>query len=96
MERFGYITSEVVVQKGQGKGAISLVGGKGKRLEMYLLEYIREIIKKSEKAEYRISYREEKQIERNGAMKFRAMVKSPRRIQVKIRRKYNESRSNRK
>lgn len=90
------MTSEVLVQKGQGKGAISLVGGKGKRMEMYLLEYIREIIKKSEKAEYQISYREEKQVERNGAMKYRAMVKSPRRIQIRIRRRINESRSNRK
>lgn len=87
MERYGYLTSEVIVQKGQGKGAISLVGGKGGKIEMYLLEYIREILKKSEKAEYRISYREEKEVERNGAMKYREMVKSPRRIQVKIRRK---------
>lgn len=85
MERYGYITSEVIVQKGEGKGAISLVGGRGKRLEMYLLEYLREILKKSEKAEYHISYREEKEVERNGAMKYREMVKSPRRIQLRIR-----------
>lgn len=96
MERFGYLTSEVVVQKGQGKGAISLLGGRGKRIEMYLLEFLREIVKKSEKAEYRISYREEKEVERNGAMKYREMVKSPRRILVRVRRKKNESRSYRK
>jgi hypothetical protein len=85
MERYGYITSDVIVQKGEGKGAISLVGGRGKRLEMYLLEYLREILKKCEKAEYHISYREEKEVERNGAMKYREMVKSPRRIQLRIR-----------
>lgn len=85
MERYGYLTSEVIVQKGVEKSAISLVGGKGKRIEMYLLEYMRELMKKSEKAEYHISYREEKEVERNSAMKYREMVKSPRRIQLRIR-----------
>lgn len=71
------MTSEVLVQKGQGKGAISVVGARGERMEMYLMEYIREIIKKTQKVEYQISYREEEKLERNGEIKIREIVKNP-------------------
>lgn len=87
MERYGYLTSEVLVQKGLGKGAISLVGAKGGRIEMYLMEYIRELLKKSQKTEYRISYREEEKLERNGELKYREIAKSPQTIQATIRQK---------
>jgi len=87
MERYGYLTSEVLIQKGQGKGAISLVGAKGGRIEMYLMEYLKELIKKSQKAEYRISYREVEKLERNGEIKYREIAKSPQTIQVVMRQK---------
>jgi hypothetical protein len=51
------------------------------------MEYIREILKKSQKTDYRISYREEEQIERNGELKYREIAKSPQTIQVSIRQK---------
>lgn len=63
------------------------MGAKGKRIEMYLMEYLGEIIKKSQKAEYRISYREEEKIERNGELKYREIAKSPQTIQVIMRQK---------
>ena len=85
MERFGYLTSEVLIQKGLGKGAISLVGAKGGRMEMYLMEYLKELINKSQKTDYRISYREEEKIERNGELKYREIAKSPQSIQVVMR-----------
>jgi len=87
MERYGYITSEVMVQKGRGKGGISLIGGKGRRMEMYIMEYIGEILKKKEKGEYKISYREEEKTERNGELKYREIAKSTQTLRVAIRRR---------
>lgn len=82
MERYGYLTSEVIVQKGQGKGAISLVGGRGERIEMYILEYLGEMIKKSENGDYRISYREGEKMSRNIELRRKQVEKNA----VKMRR----------
>jgi hypothetical protein len=56
------------------------VGGRGGRMEVYIMEYIREIIKKSKRGTYKISYREEEKIERNAEMMYREIVKSPQTI----------------
>lgn len=77
MERYGYITSEVLVQKGFGKGAISVVGARGERVEMYLMEYLGEIMRKSHKGNNKISYREEEKMNRNAELKRRRVMKSP-------------------
>ena len=53
MERYGFLTSEVLVQKGYGKGAICFSAAKtSKKVEMYLMEYLRELIKKSQNTDY--------------------------------------------
>lgn len=51
------------------------------------MEYIGEIIKKKEKGEYKISYREEKRTERNGELKYRELAKSKRGIRSMMRRR---------
>lgn len=87
MERYGYLTSEVMVQKGEGKGAISVVGARGERIEMYIMEYLGEMIKKSEKAEYRISYREGERMSRNVELKRKLVEKNSGKMRRMIRQK---------
>ena len=53
-------------------------------MEVYIMEYIKEIIKKSKKGTYKISYREEEKIERNAEMMYREIVKSPQTIMTTI------------
>lgn len=51
------------------------------------MEYIGEILKKKEKGEYKISYREEEKTERNGELKYREIAKSTQTLRVAIRRR---------
>lgn len=81
------MTTEVMVQKGVGKGAISLVGARGERIEMYLMEYLGEMIKKSEKAEYRISFREGERMSRNVELKRKLVEKNSGKMRKMIRQK---------
>ncbi len=48
------------------------------------MEYIGEIIKKKEKGEYKISYREEEKTERNGELKYREIAMSTQTIREKL------------
>lgn len=85
MGRYGYITSEVVVQKGLGQGVISMQIGKGGYNPMYQMEYLEEILKKSTGEDYKISSRQEEKKGRNGEMKYREIAKSPRKIRVTMK-----------
>lgn len=85
MGKYGYITSEVVVQKRKGEAVISMQIGKGGYNPMYQLEYIGELMKKSAGEEYKISARQEERKGRNGEMKYREIAKSPRKIRATMK-----------
>lgn len=95
MERFGFITSEVMVQKGNQKGIITMVGtrmegqeGQGEKastMEVYLIEYLQELIKKTSQGEYKVSYREGERVERNAHMVYREMALSNQLVMTTMR-----------
>lgn len=85
MGKYDYITSEVIIQKGLGAGVIKMEIGKGGYNPQYQMEYIKEIIKKSQGEDMKISSRQEEKKGRNGEMKYRYMATSSRKLRVTMR-----------
>lgn len=85
LERFGYLTSNVLIQKNKNADIIKLLIGKAGLNPIYHLEYVTELLKKSQGVEYHISSRQEEKFHRNGELKFRHMATSPRSLRVTMR-----------
>lgn len=85
LERFGYLTSDVLVQKNRNHDIMKLEISNAGHNPMYHLEYVAELLKKSQGVEYKISTRQEEKKHRNGELKFRYMATSPRSIRVTMR-----------
>lgn len=79
------MTSDVLVQKNKNADIIKLEIGKAGQNPMYQMEYVTEILKKSQGVEYKISSRQEEKRHRNGELKFRYMATSPRSLRVTMR-----------